>query len=167
MPGFDGTGPSGGGPFTGRAMGYCVVRMDDKDGKRRTKDEKEVNDMPRGDGTGPAGTGPMTGRAAGFCAGYSAPGYANPVYGRGGGFGRVFGRSSGRGPGRGWAAGACGRGYPFYGAPYTAPYVPAEIKPEQEADMLKQQARALQDELDAVNQRIKELKPAEGSESGG
>ena len=111
----------------------------------------------------------MTGRAAGFCAGYSAPGYANPVYSRGAGlgFGRGLGRGFGRGPGRGWAAGAYGRGYPFYGAPYPAPYVPAEIKPEQEEDMLKQQARALQDELDAVNQRIKELKPAEGSESGG
>ncbi len=163
MPGFDGTGPSGGGPFTGKGMGYCVVQMDDKYGKRKIKGEKEVNDMPRGDGTGPAGMGPMTGRAAGFCAGYSVPGYVNPVYGRGAGlgFGRGLGRGFGRGLGRGWAAGA------FYGAPYPAPYVPAEIKPEQEADMLKQQARAMQDELDAVNQRIKELKPAEGSQSGG
>ncbi len=39
--------------------------------------------MPRGDGTGPAGLGPMTGRAAGYCAGYSGPGYANPLLGRG------------------------------------------------------------------------------------
>jgi len=37
--------------------------------------------------------GPMTGRAAGFCAGYSVPGYANPILGRG-----WFGR------GRGWRA---------------------------------------------------------------
>ena len=39
--------------------------------------------MPAGDGTGPAGLGPMTGRAAGYCAGYPAPGYMNPVAGRG------------------------------------------------------------------------------------
>jgi hypothetical protein len=25
MPGFDGTGPMGMGPFTGRGMGYCAV----------------------------------------------------------------------------------------------------------------------------------------------
>ena len=25
MPGFDGTGPRGMGPFTGRGMGYCAV----------------------------------------------------------------------------------------------------------------------------------------------
>ena len=39
--------------------------------------------MPLGDGTGPAGLGPMTGRAAGYCAGYSVPGYMNPIPGRG------------------------------------------------------------------------------------
>ena len=27
MPGFDGTGPAGRGPFTGRGRGYCVARM--------------------------------------------------------------------------------------------------------------------------------------------
>lgn len=26
MPGFDGTGPRGSGPMTGRARGYCVLR---------------------------------------------------------------------------------------------------------------------------------------------
>jgi len=35
--------------------------------------------MPLGDGTGPRGFGPMTGRAAGYCAGYSVPGYMNPI----------------------------------------------------------------------------------------
>ena len=48
--------------------------------------------MPHGDGKGPSGMGPMTGRAAGFCAGYSVPGYINPIP-RGGGFRRE---------GRGW-----------------------------------------------------------------
>jgi len=27
MPGFDGTGPIGLGPMTGRGMGYCAVRL--------------------------------------------------------------------------------------------------------------------------------------------
>ena len=27
MPGFDGTGPLGKGPMTGRGMGYCAVRL--------------------------------------------------------------------------------------------------------------------------------------------
>ena len=56
--------------------------------------------MPGGDGTGPGGMGPMTGRAAGYCAGYSAPGYMNPIAGRGYG---------------GWGRGGGGR----YGAPVT------------------------------------------------
>ena len=29
MPGFDGTGPLGQGPMTGRGMGYCVLRISD------------------------------------------------------------------------------------------------------------------------------------------
>ncbi|OGC41855.1 hypothetical protein A2Y85_03345 [candidate division WOR-3 bacterium RBG_13_43_14] len=60
--------------------------------------------MPAGDGTGPLGYGPMTGRGAGYCAGFAAPGYVNPMPGRGWfGFGR--GRGGGgfhRGGGRGW-----------------------------------------------------------------
>ena len=52
--------------------------------------------MPRGDRTGSQGAGPMTGRAAGYCAGYSLPGYMNPVEGYGGGWGRGRGRGFGR-----------------------------------------------------------------------
>lgn len=75
--------------------------------------------MPRGDGTGPWGLGPMTGRAAGFCAGYPAPGFVNPIPGRGwfglgrGGWPWGRGRGRGFGMGRGWWRG-------FY--PYTSPY---------------------------------------------
>ncbi len=29
MPGFDGTGPKGTGPMTGRGLGYCVVPFED------------------------------------------------------------------------------------------------------------------------------------------
>jgi hypothetical protein len=61
--------------------------------------------MPWGDGTGPWGLGPMTGRAAGYCAGYSVPGYMNPIPGFGFGFG--FGRGFRRWL---WT-------YPWYGSP--------------------------------------------------
>jgi len=70
--------------------------------------------MPLGDRTGPLGMGPITGRAAGYCAGYSVPGYMNPIYGRvpyGGyyGVGRG-GYPRGGGRGRAWGGGRGGRG---------------------------------------------------------
>jgi len=120
--------------------------------------------MPGGDRTGPAGMGPMTGRAAGYCAGYSAPGYTNPIaargrrfgYGRGFGFGR--GWNFGRGQGFGWRR----AGYPYtdYGNYYSGyPYSP-ELNPKQEADMLKDQAKAMQEDISAINSRIKDLESA-------
>ena len=122
--------------------------------------------MPRGDGTGPNGLGPMTGRAAGYCAGYSVPGYANPISGRGRGFGfgRGLGRGRGRGRGFGSGFGRQGAGYPYaYGNPYNAvPYAP-EMTPQQETDMLKGQAKAMQDEITAINERIKELESSSKS----
>ena len=109
--------------------------------------------MPRGDRTGPVGLGPMTGRAAGFCAGYSGPGYLNPVPARAGiGFG-------GRGGGRGWrnwynATGLTGWQRAASGLPSTytptppyavvPPYaVPdAQVTPKQEADALRNQIKS-------------------------
>ncbi|MCK5594864.1 DUF5320 domain-containing protein [bacterium] len=106
--------------------------------------------MPRGDGTGPGGMGPMTGRAAGYCAGYSVPGYMNPIAGRG-----RFGYGLGFGRGRGF-----GRGFGFRGAAYDGyPYAP-EITSQQETDMLKEQSKAITEELEAINKRISELKSA-------
>ena len=113
--------------------------------------------MPGGDGTGPVGMGPMTGRAAGFCAGYSSPGYANPVGGRGFfGFGRGRG-FWGRGGGRGWrnrfyATGFLGWADTGYQAEF-----PAAPTAEQEQQALKQQAQYLSDSLNALNKRIEEL----------
>lgn len=96
MPSFDGTGPQGKGPMTGRGLGYCVLRESEETSGRmegwagidgvpvgnastnKAEQKKEVIQMPFGNGTGPAGMGPMTGRAAGFCAGYPVPGYRNP-----------------------------------------------------------------------------------------
>lgn len=105
MPSFDGTGPSGQGPMTGRSRGFCVLRISgDNPGKVKgfavlqgvpvsdkvenfENVEKEVINMPFGNGTGLAGLGPMTGRGAGFCAGYPTPGYMNPAMGRAGFYG--------------------------------------------------------------------------------
>jgi hypothetical protein len=121
MPGFDGTGPMGQGPLSGRGGGFCVLKRSKENPYqiqglagingtpvRQVKTNetlgfpwKEVIDMPFGDGTGPAGLGPMTGRVAGFCAGYPAAVYMNPVAVRG-----CF-----------YGAGAYG-----YGAGYGLPY---------------------------------------------
>ena len=128
--------------------------------------------MPLGDGTGPAGQGPMTGRAAGYCAGYGMPGYANPIPGRGGYWGRG-GRGRGfwrRGGGRGrhnWYYGAGQPGwarvpyglsawggpgvYPPYGAAYSGP------DKEQELQMLKDQADYFTESLEGIKKRIEEL----------
>ena len=116
--------------------------------------------MPAGDGTGPAGMGPMTGRAAGYCAGYNTPGYVNQAGGRGFGFGRGRGGGRGFGRGRGWGQGWAypyPAATPYYGAPSGGyPYNP-DISPQQESSFLQEQAKALQGEIDSINQRIKDL----------
>ena len=131
MPGFDGTGPLGQGPMTGRGQGFCVLTSSKENpdqiqgfvglqavpvGQKVNNFEnagKEVINMPFGDGTGPAGMGPMTGRAAGYCAGYPVPGYMNPAGGAGW-VNPIAGR-----------AGFYGAGMPAfgaYGAGYIMPY---------------------------------------------
>ena len=116
--------------------------------------------MPFGDRTGPAGLGPMTGRGAGYCAGYGAPGYANPIAGRGWGFG---GGGWGR---RNWyyATGLTGwqrasLGYRVAGpfVPYTAGYYGAPYTKEQELEVLKGQAEYMEDALEGIQKRIEEL----------
>lgn len=125
--------------------------------------------MPRGDRTGPMGMGAMTGRAAGYCTGYGMPGYANFIPGRG--FGMGFGRGRGAwGGGRGWrnmfyATGQPGwmrfGGYPvFYG--YPTPYQKPD--PELEKQMLKDQAEALQSELDFIKKRLSEVETGTAAE---
>lgn len=143
MPGFDGTGPLGQGPMTGRGMGYCVLKTPEGNSIPPAFEQnvlahrgqeagafraagKEVITMPAGNGTGPLGMGPMTGRAAGYCAGYPAPGYMNPIPGRGfwgrgfiPGYGATpygqtvvpYGYVAGYAPGWGRAFGWFGRGF--------------------------------------------------------
>jgi len=122
--------------------------------------------MPWGDRTGPAGMGPMTGRAAGYCAGYSVPGYMNPIpgggwYGRG--YGRGYGYGWGRGRGWGWRAGA----YPSYPPPAYGyppyPYSPAPA-PQEEAIALKEQAKLMEEDLKAIKKRIQDLESTAAKE---
>jgi hypothetical protein len=78
MPGFDGTGPQGRGPMTGRVRGYCVLG-ESKDpsnhiqgfaGVQGTPVEvefprgKEVTDTPFGNGVGSMVSRPVVGRPA-------------------------------------------------------------------------------------------------------
>jgi len=103
--------------------------------------------MPRGDGTGPAGMGPMTGRGAGFCAGFAAPGYANPIgcgfgFGRGRGFRRMF-----------YATGL--PRWARFDVPNTSgAYFASEAD---EKELLKRQAKLLENQLDDVKKRLEEL----------
>ncbi len=112
--------------------------------------------MPGGDQTGPEGMGPMTGRQAGDCAGGDTARLANPMPGRG--YGRGWGRAWRRG--RRWWRGqgrprrfqTGRRGYgPFWGAP-------PRPTPEQELEELKDEAGWLKQQLDAISQRIEEIK---------
>ncbi|MGM0472161.1 MAG: DUF5320 domain-containing protein [Bacillota bacterium] len=108
--------------------------------------------MPRGDGTGPEGLGPQTGRAAGYCAGFDVPGYANGRPRQGLARGRRRGAASGRGLGRGRGMRARNRVF--------ATQRQANVRPQtaqDEAAYLKQEKKALQDELEAIENRLETL----------
>jgi hypothetical protein len=129
--------------------------------------------MPRGDGTGPAGMGSMTGRGAGYCAGYTVPGFANPAGARFAGAGRsFFGGRTGRGRGyRNWYnyTGLTGwqrsyMGMPAWGGVYAPPVfpnpgmvAPDSITPDQEKEMLVQQAEFLKQQIEDIQSRMSEL----------
>jgi hypothetical protein len=132
-------------------------------------ERKEVFDMPGFDGTGPAGMGPMTGGGRGFCNPSSvspgwSPGYYGRGFGRGYGRGPGYGRGLGFGRGRGYWGGFGWRGaYPPSGGWYGPTYGPAygnpyNVQPEDEIRGLKDEAKYMKDELDAINKRIEELK---------
>jgi len=120
--------------------------------------------MPRGDRTGPWGAGPMTGRGAGYCAGYSVPGYMNPV----GGYGRGWGRGRGRGFGRGWGRGRFVYPQPIAVQPAYQPAYQPIAQPqtsEQEIAALENYQKSLEaeksdldQEMGGIKARIEELK---------
>lgn len=117
--------------------------------------------MPRGDGTGPTGMGAMTGRAAGYCAGTGMPGFANFAPGRG--FGMNSGRmrcfSGGRGNrNRFYAAGIPGR---MSSNEYAAPH--QKLNSGMEKQALRDQASALQSELDFIKKRLEEIESNAGT----
>ena len=121
------------------------------------KHERQVMNMPAGDGTGPMGLGEMTGRGAGFCAGFSAPGYMNPIPRRGRGMGRGWGRRRGRG----WRHPYFAMG--LFDAPAAhgvAPYYAGPTREHQVA-ALRTQAEQLEGTLDEIRNRIAELEAAE------
>ncbi len=117
-----------------------------------SNNEKGGDLMPRGDSTGPEGTGPMTGRAAGFCAGYSNPGYGNPVGGRG--FGMGYGRGFGGGRGMGW--GRMAR-WGNYDMPLQYGEVPVQPTLMNEKTILQNRLQLLQKQVTDINKRIEEL----------
>ncbi len=113
---------------------------------------------------GPMGFGPMTGRGAGFCAGYPVPGNLNPGMGRGFGGGRGGGRGGGfrhrhwfYATGQtGWQrAGMGGAGYQ-----QSLPYAP-EMTKDQELEILKNQAENLEQSLEQVKNRIKQVESSD------
>ena len=81
MPGFNGTGPQGRGPMTGKGMGFCIL--------------KEPNDKP-GQVEGFVGIQGMSVNQYSYELFYTA---ARPMYGRG--FGRGLGCGGGFRGGRG------------------------------------------------------------------
>ena len=105
--------------------------------------------MPRGNGTGPMGAGPMTGRGAGYCAGFTTPGFVNQA--GDGGFGRGMGMGRGARVGGGMGFGFRNR---FY-APETVQAPP--ISADQEKEYLAREAKALENDLEAIKERLNEL----------
>ena len=181
MPGGNGTGPKGEGPLTGRGMGYCILKADSDDPSHiegfagiegrpvslSMENRRGVTIISSGDRTGPAGMGPMTGRAVGYDSGYPVPGYINLIPARGLDFGR-----GGRGRRKYfYAAGPTGwrraayeylvwGGYSWslsYMNAYASYGSPLGLTKEQEMDMLRDQAKYLEDALFGINNRIREL----------
>jgi len=140
MPNFDGTGPLGNGPYTGRGDGFCIFKKDATNrwygfaGNkmhpqefRQTKSRKKAMKMPGGDRTEPQGLGPMTGRQRGAVEyPINAP-YAPPY---------------------------CGVAYP---------YSPG-INKEQQVDILNRQAEYFENALDDICKQIDDLE-AQAQES--
>lgn len=124
----------------GRGAPAALAGDEEETNDKRISNEQRRHNMPGFDGTGPAGGGPMTGGARGLCN-PAAAGYRSGFFG---GFGRGWGL------GRGFRGGGFRRR--FY--PSALPYA---YDPAAEQDLLKTQASAMQNSLDAINKRLAEL----------
>jgi hypothetical protein len=111
--------------------------------------------MPGRDQTGPMGMGAMTGRGAGICAGVGMPGYETAGPGRG--FGMGYGR---RRRNRFYATGI--PGWMRFSGRYAGPY--QNLDSGMERQSLKNQAEALQSELNAIKKRLSEIDPGTSAE---
>lgn len=98
--------------------------------------------MPGFDATGPAGRGPMTGRRRGIRDVPGKRGYRYYRYGAGYGHGwrHCF-----------WASGVSGRGW------WKLPYTYHSLTKEEEIELLKEEADALQSELKSIQGQIEEM----------
>ena len=106
--------------------------------------------MPGGDGTGPMGLGSMTGGARGVCAGFATPVNVNFGLGRG-----SFG--GGRGRRNMYYA----TGLPRWARNNQARYPKYEPSKEDELSALKNQASYMNQNIEEINKRIKELEEQE------
>ena len=104
--------------------------------------------MPGLDRSGPMGMGSMTGRGAGVCAGNNNSAVTNSVAGRGLGRGLALGRNQG-GLGGGRRGGRCGLGFAGRFAQQGVAFDQGSEK-----ELLANQERVLQMELDAVKSRL-------------
>ena len=95
--------------------------------RSRRSKNTDIKTMPSFDRTGPLGMGPRTGRGVGPC------GYGSDL-------GRGYGYGMGRGFGRFW----------------NSSYVPTLTR-EEEAELLKEEAEELENELKSVKDRIGRL----------
>jgi len=113
---------------------------------------KEKTIMPGLNRSGPRGAGPMTGGRRGLCGCAGGPADL-PVYGGGYGYGRGVGFRRGFGRGRGRGVGPAYGGF-LYPPTYVTGY---PVSRNDEIEMLRADAEAMQKSLEAVQQRIAEL----------
>ena len=114
--------------------------------------------MPGLDRSGPMGAGSMTGGRRGIC-GRAGAAINQPAYGSGYGYGRGMGFRRGFGRGRGYGLGPAQGRVPSqqaYGTRYPA-------SKTDEMEMLRADADAMRQSLEAIQRRITELEK-EGSE---
>jgi uncharacterized protein DUF5320 len=119
---------------------------------------KEDSIMPGLDRSGPMGAGSMTGGRRGIC-GRAGVAVNPPAYGSGYGYGRGMGFRRGFGRGRGYGFGPATGGYPYpqaYGTGYP-------VSKTDEMEMLRTDAEAMRQSLDAIQRRLADLEK-EGSE---